>query len=258
MSDTRSSRAVPALTGRHLPEHGELRMNQRRWVCVRQVMNLFPLLLAALASPALAFAQAGTLRGTVVDPQGAIVSGASVTLIRDGNQVGQAPTDALGEFVFQSLNEGRYQVEVTAAGFENRRTDPVYVGSPVIQVTLQIGPLEQDVVVTAAATELPASQIGSPVTVLGADTIQALGKVDVLEPLRLVPGVLVAQAGGRGGVASLFVRGGNSNFNKVLVDGMAVNLIGGDFDFAQLATAGVESIEVLRSPNSVLYGSDTL
>jgi vitamin B12 transporter len=139
-----------------------------------------------------------------------------------------------------------------------RRTDPTFAGGPVVRVALQIGPLQQDVVVTAAATELPVSQVAAPVTVIDSQTLQALGKVDVLEPLRVVPGVQVIQTGPRGGTTSLFVRGGNPNFNKVLIDGVPANDVGGAFDFAQLATAGVESVEVLRAANSVLYGSDAM
>ena len=205
-----------------------------------------------------AFAQSGSVRGTVEDSLGGVVSGASVRLLRDGEQVAQSSTDARGEFTLQSPAEGRYQVEVTAAGFDVRRTDPMFVGSPVLSIVLQIGPLEQNVVVTAAATELPESQVGSAVTVLDLSTLENLGKVDVLEPLRSVPGVQVVQTGARGGTTSLFVRGGDADFNKVLVDGMPANDVGGAFDFAQLTTSGVESVEVLRAANSVLYGSDAL
>jgi iron complex outermembrane receptor protein/vitamin B12 transporter len=211
-----------------------------------------------LFKPEMASGQTGSVRGTVVDSQGAVVSGANVRLLQDNEQVAQAPSDARGEFRFESLPEGRYQIEVTAAGFETRVTDPTFVGAPVLRVALSIGPLRQDVVVTAAATELPESQVGAAVTLIDSPTLQALGKVDVLEPLRTVPGVQVIQTGSRGGSTSLFVRGGDSDFNKILVDGVPANDIGGSFDFAQLATAGVESIEVLREANSVLYGSDAL
>jgi vitamin B12 transporter len=213
---------------------------------------------ALLCLPLPASAQNGSVSGTVVDPLGGVVSGASVRLLRDGEQMAQTSTDVRGEFAFQSLAEGRYQVEASAAGFEVRRTDPTFAGSPVIRVALQIGPLQQDVVVTAAATELPGSQVGSAVTVIDSATLESLGKVDVLEPLRTVPGVQIVQTGARGGTTSLFVRGGDADFNKVLVDGMPANDVGGAFDFAELATSGVESVEVLRAANSVLYGSDAL
>ena len=109
-----------------------------------------------------------------------------------------------------------------------------------IELALPIGPLEQNVSVTAAATSVLPSQIGAPVTVIDSATLDTLGKPDVLEALRLVPGAQVVQAGQRGGVTSLFVRGGASNFNKVLIDGVAANDIGGGFDFSSVSVTGVD------------------
>src|SRR6185436_10342449 len=126
-----------------------------------------------------------------------------------------------------------------------------------VEVSLAIG-LKQEVVVTASATETSAAQVGAPVTVIDRQTLDDLGKASVLEALRLVPGSQVVQTGGRGGVTSLFVRGGASNFNKVLVDGISVNDIGGGFDYSSFGTTGVESVEALRDANSVLYGSDAM
>jgi outer membrane cobalamin receptor len=66
------------------------------------------------------------------------------------------------------------------------------------------------------------------------------------------------QAGARGGVTSIFVRGGNSNFNKLLIDGIPANDIGGSVDLSEYSVAGVDRIEALRDPNSVVFGSDAL
>jgi vitamin B12 transporter len=208
-----------------------------------------------------AWAQQGTLTGAVSDPLGARVASASVTLLGDGASASQTMTDAEGEFTFQNVTEGRYQVRAEVAGFETQTTDPVFVagsGRTSIDVVLAVGPLQQAVVVTAAATELPASRTGAPITVIDTRILEALNKPDVLEALRIVPGAQIVQTGQRGGTTSMFVRGGNSNFNKVLIDGISANDIGGAFDFAQTATAGVERIEVLRQSNSVMYGSDAL
>lgn len=208
-----------------------------------------------------AAADDASVKGTVVDPLGARVSGATVTLIDRGRLVTQTTTNQQGEFTFNDVAEGRYHIEVTATGFDSRRTDPMFVGTSthvVTEVALQIGPLQQYVVVTATATETPISQIGAAVTVVDHDTLENLAKPDVLEALRVVPGSQVVQTGQRGGTASFFVRGGASNFNKVLVDGVVANDIGGAFDFSHMSTAGVDRIEVLRESNSVLYGSDAL
>src|SRR6185436_4629146 len=208
-------------------------------------------------------ADEGSIGGTVLDSLGASVSGAQVVLFRGGaaSELKQTRSDSRGEYMFDGLASDRYQVEVRAEGFSTRRTDAVFVGASgrvLVNVSLQIGPLAQELTVTAAASEVPTSQIGAQVTVLDSATIDALGKADVLEALRLVPGAQVIQTGARGGSTSLFVRGGNSNFNKVLIDGVPANDIGGGFDFATVSTTGVDRIEMLRETNSMLFGTDTL
>jgi vitamin B12 transporter len=199
--------------------------------------------------------------GRVLDPLGGAIAHATVTLIREDQPVTEATSDESGRFALTSRESGRYRVRVEAQGFESRETDPVFaaVGDRItVDVTLAIGPLAQQVVVSASATPLPESQVGASVTVLDRDVLQSLGKPDVLEALRLVPGVQIVQTGQRGGTVYLFVRGGNTNFNKVIVDGVPANDIGGAFDFANLPVSGIERVEVLRNPNSVLYGADAL
>jgi len=214
-----------------------------------------------LAGPRSWAQERGSISGSVLDPLGATVSGASVTLLRGDAQVAQATSNARGEYSFESLTSNRYQIEVGAQGFQTRRSDPIFVGTSgrtFIDLQLQIGPLSQEVTVTVASTEVPISQIGAQVTVLDSATFEALGKPDVLDALRLVPGAQVVQTGARGAVTSLFIRGGNSNFNKVLIDGVPANDIGGAFDFSTVATTGVERVEVLRESNSMLFGTDSL
>jgi iron complex outermembrane receptor protein/vitamin B12 transporter len=229
-------------------------MNPMRVLCVTCVTTLL------CASAASAQGQ-GTLSGQIVDALGARVPSASLTLMRDGAQAAEGTSGGDGTFTFRNLAPGRYQVTATAQGFEPRTTDPVYLGPGgrvTFDVVLEVGPLRQEVVVTAAADAILESQTGAPVTVIDSTTLDALNKPDVLEALRLVPGAQVVQVGQRGGQASLFLRGGNFNFTKVLIDGIPANDIGGGFDFSQLDTAGVDRIEVLRQTNSVIYGSDAL
>lgn len=205
--------------------------------------------------------QTGTLTGIVRDPLGARVAGARVTLATDLGVSAAATTSADGSFTFAALNAGLYEVAVSAEGFEPFAFAPVWVGrgtQVTLEATLQVGPLEQAVVVTAAAERIPQAQTGAPIAVIDARTLEIANTPDVLETLRDVPGTSVVQTGARGGTASVFIRGGAGNFNKVLVDDIPANDIGGAFDFAQLSTAGIERIEILRQTNSVMYGSDAL
>jgi vitamin B12 transporter len=114
------------------------------------------------------------------------------------------------------------------------------------------------VVVTATRLPLPRAAVASAVTVVTGDALRARGVTNLVEALRDVPGAGVVQGGSFGMPASLFLRGGESDYVKVLVDGVAVNDPGGAFDFAHLTTDDVERIEVVRGPASVLYGSDAV
>ena len=230
-----------------------------RRVCWHPTLCLVALLAVSVGK---SWAQdTASIRGTVVDPLGARVSGAAVKLLTGEQVVKEVTSDAQGDFAFEGLAVGRYRIEANATGFQTRITDPVFVGGGAgisVEIALPIGPLEQSVSVTAAATGVLPSQTGAPVTVLDSQTLALLGKPEVLEALRLIPGVSLVQAGARGGQTSIFVRGGNSNFNKVLIDGIPANDIGGSIDLSQYSQVGVEQIEALRTPNSVIFGSDAL
>ncbi|MGO9171200.1 MAG: TonB-dependent receptor plug domain-containing protein [Rhodomicrobium sp.] len=107
----------------------------------------------------------------------------------------------------------------------------------------------------------PVSQIGSSVTVITSQDIEAKQNRTVPDALSDVPGLNVVQTGGPGGVTSVFMRGTNANHTKVLVDGIDVSdptSPDGAFDFAHLLTSGIDRIEVLRGPQSGLYGSDAI
>jgi vitamin B12 transporter len=115
-----------------------------------------------------------------------------------------------------------------------------------------------EIVVTATRYPVAPDSVAATVTVLRGDDLRAQGIRFVGDALRQVPGAQVVQGGPYGSAASLFVRGGESDYVKVLVDGVAVNQPGGFYDFASLTTDNVERIEVLRGPGSVLYGSDAI
>lgn len=114
------------------------------------------------------------------------------------------------------------------------------------------------VVVTATLVPIAASAAAATVTVISGDALRAQGITTVADALRLVPGATIVATGSFGGQTSLFLRGGESDYVKVLVDGVPQNQPGGFFDFANLGTEDVERIEIVRGPVSVLYGSDAV
>jgi vitamin B12 transporter len=122
-------------------------------------------------------------------------------------------------------------------------------------------PLNTGTVVTPNQTATAAGTVGSSVTVVTEEQIRQTGKPYVLDVLRNVVGLDVVQSGGPGTVASVFLRGANSNQTKVLLDGIPINDPSGParaFDFSFLQTENIERIEVVRGPQSLVYGSDAM
>lgn len=115
-----------------------------------------------------------------------------------------------------------------------------------------------EITVTATRTPTEVRELGRSVTVLTRQEILASGSETVKDVLESVPGFDVVQSGSYGGNTSVFVRGGESDFNLVLIDGVQVNRPGGEFDFSSLSTANIERIEIVRGPASVLYGTEAV
>jgi iron complex outermembrane receptor protein/vitamin B12 transporter len=231
-----------------------------RSLTILSLLAVASLMVCSMSATRADAAQSGAVTGVVVDQLGGVVANAKVTLTRDGQRVADATSDAEGRFTLVVSDAGRYGVDVSAQGFSAAHVDAFFVpaGARVpVRVALSVG-IQQAVVVTAAAESVPASQAGASVTVIDRSVIDGLATPDVASAIRLVPGVNIVQSGNRGGGTSLFVRGGESRFNKVLIDGVPANDIGGLFDFADLDTAGVGRIEVSRNANSVLFGDDAL
>ncbi len=222
---------------------------------------LFALLLALLPAFPLQGQSLATLRGEVLDPLGSTVADATIVLLQNGKEIVRGKSQADGSYLLTVSSSGWYTLRVEAAGFVTRTLPEIALAegkTEQLSISLQIGSLPQQIVVSATGTAIPEAQVGASITVIDDQQIQALNKLDVLENLRLVPGAQVVQSGQRGAVTSLFIRGGQSDFNKILIDGIPLNEIGGGFDFAQQSNTGVSNLEVLRGANSVLYGSDAL
>jgi vitamin B12 transporter len=115
------------------------------------------------------------------------------------------------------------------------------------------------VVVSATRAEAPLEDVGSSITVVDGESIEVSGKDTVLEVLRALSGVTVTQVGGPGHTATVFLRGAESDHTMVMINGVRVNTgTTGIFDFSALKTDNVERIEILRGPQSVLYGSEAV
>ena len=114
------------------------------------------------------------------------------------------------------------------------------------------------IVVTATRVPVPKSVTSQAVTVMRGADLRQRGIARLTDALREVPGLAVVQTGPLGALTAVFARGGESDYMKVLIDGVAVNAAGGAFDFAHVTMDNIDRIEIVRGPASVLYGSDAV
>ena len=114
--------------------------------------------------------------------------------------------------------------------------------------------------VTVTATRIPMSRKVAPaaITVITGEELRARGVTRLADALRDVPGASVVQSGSFGSQTAVFLRGGESDYTKVLVDGVPLNDAGGAIDLAHLSVGDVDRIEIVRGPASVLWGSDAV
>jgi iron complex outermembrane receptor protein/vitamin B12 transporter len=204
-----------------------------------------------------ALSHAASIRGTVTDATGAKITGATVILLNKGQQVGSAVSTADGSFEIVTGISGRFYLVVSAKSFRQLQTPGFYAGRlDSIERTVVLEPewVRESIVVTATGTPTPQPQTSAAISVLG--PLDLALRDSVVDALRLMPGTFVAQDGQRGAQSSLFVRGGDSNDEKILLDGVSVGDMGGQFDFGPLSTTALESAEVFRGPDSSLYGAD--
>jgi len=196
----------------------------------------------------------------VLDPGAAAVAGAEVSLYPAGSSgaVAVQITSAEGVARFAGLPAGEYRVEVRAAGFGPGSGSARVPGENAVRISLRVAPLSQTVLVSATRTPVPVDQSGARSELLDESDLRNMQPLAASDALRFVPGALVNQAGQSGGQASLFVRGGESRYNKVIIDGVPVNEPGGTFDFGIVPMTQVERMEFVRGAESVLYGSDAM
>jgi outer membrane receptor protein involved in Fe transport len=200
------------------------------------------------------------ISGTVFDPAGQVVPGAHVTLLYAMAQLETREANAQGQYSFARLRAGKYQILATISGFDQSPVDiDLLAGEKrVSDLHLKLSALRDQVVVAAAPGGVLTSQIGSSVSVVSAQEIDDRGAQSALDVLRGLPGTEINQSGGRGTLTSAFIRGGDSDYNLIMIDGIQLNDFGGGFDLSPLPAEGVQQVEVIRGPESALYGSNAV
>jgi iron complex outermembrane receptor protein/vitamin B12 transporter len=214
----------------------------------------FTVLILLLATSA----RAVVVRGRLTDALGKPVANGQVKLMQDGAMAGLAFADANGFYEVRSSQSGRFVLIGLGRGYLPSLGEEFYGGvTDVLQqdVVLATDTVRQQVSVTATGIATPLPQLTAPVSViLGQAFSLDLG---VNDELRQTPGAFVVQEGQTGSVTSLFMRGGPSDGNKILIDGIPAEDVGGSFDFGTVSSTGIGGMELYRGPNSALVGSDS-
>jgi vitamin B12 transporter len=199
---------------------------------------------------------AASIRGVVTDATGAKVTGASVSLVSNGTVVASSVSSSDGSFQLATGSAGRFFLVVTAKSFRQLQTPDFYAGQlDSIERNLVLEPawVRESIVVTATGAPTPQPQTSESTTVLS--PVDLALRTDFVSALRLMPGAQVVQGGQLGSQTSLFVRGGDSDDNKILLDGVDAGDLGNQIDFGPLSTTAVESAEVYRGPDANLFGA---
>jgi outer membrane cobalamin receptor len=220
-------------------------------------VRFYKLVLLSCSLLTSAFAADVTLK--VVDPTSAPVLGAQVELLRSGSStpIAVTYTSAEGKVIFRGVSGADFQARILAAGF-SPQSIPLDEEHSSQVVTLKVTPAAETVVVSATRVPVPNETSGAGVSTLDAQQVETINPVAASDALRVLPGAIVSTTGQRGGLASLFVRGGDSRYNKVIVDGVTVDEPGGRFNFGVVPLEQTDRLEFIRGAQSTLYGSDAM
>lgn len=205
-------------------------------------MNTAVLLLSAFFQAA-ASSQPSQATGIVSDPSGRPVPGATVACGSESRI-----TDATGGFELPKPCDAL----ITKPGFSPARLR--LSGND--KITLELAPTSDRLVVTATGSPVAIEEAGVAADIFTGPDFEAPHAPFVEDLLRDVPGLNVVQTGSNGGETSIFARGGDSDASLVLLDGVPVTEPGGSIDFAHWSSAGFDRMEVVRGPESALFGAE--
>jgi len=199
---------------------------------------------------------AAELKGTILDPASRPIVGAHVAAINASGIITEQITDDQGAFdIYVSPLYEDVQLRIAAPGFQTTT-----VGTGASHIQLALAPQADSIRVVGSAIDVPASQQGSSVSTITSRELRDRNEEQAEDLLRETPGVQLEQSGPRGSVTDLFVRGSDSKYNLVLLDGIPINSFyyGGLFDFAHLPSDLIQEIDIARGPQSAIYGSYAL
>jgi outer membrane cobalamin receptor len=216
--------------------------------------------LAVVSLPALATAQTPpnvAVSGVITDATGAVVPDVMIEA-RFGGLASTARSAPDGRYAVV-VRAGDVEVTFSKIGFESHIVRVKTLGEEhTLNVTLRVGAIVESTVVTATRAPESTTRLTGSVSTFDEEAIRARGSRSLSEVLQQTPGLQIEATGREGALTSLFSRGGESDYNLVLIDGVRVTLPGGRFDFGRVDANQIERVEVVRGAQSALYGSEAI
>ncbi len=187
------------------------------------------------------------IHGTVVDPSGRPVEGARVSC---SNKI--AYSDASGRFTVAGIDKCDAQIE--KPGFIAQKSS--LAASTDSKIALVVAGPADTVVVTATRAETTPEQAAISASVVTERQLAVRNYPVLPDVLRDIPGLQVSDYGRRGALTQVYTRGAERTGTLVLLDGVPLNDPGGELHLEHLSTGGIERVEVVRGPESALFGAE--
>ena len=207
---------------------------------------------------------AAEIRGRVLDPSGAVVSGARVSAIEQSSNLQSSTlTGGDGSYVIQGLNSGEWLIDAQFPGFGASAAARVRVddgAATVVDLKLQLQRVSNQVQVTAAGAPQTIDEQAKALTIVDAQQVSDREEFSLAEAIRNVPGIRVQQLGGPGSLVRVMTRGMRPQDTSLLIDGFRMRDAGapqGDATafIGDLLLVDADRIELLRGSGSSLYGT---
>jgi vitamin B12 transporter len=217
---------------------------------IKQLLALIAAVLIALP------AHAVVVRGTVTTPLGAPLGNARIQLVQGQRVIAFTMSLMDGTYEIRSSLSGRFVLLSAEAPFSPNISDAFYGGRTSVVtrgIVMEYSKVTPQLAVTANGISTPIERVPAAITLMPQKDLDT--EVNLLNGLRQVPGTNAVQTGQAGGPITLYVRGGPSDANKVLIDTIPATDIGGNFDFSTVSTTSLNGPEIYRGANSAFYGT---
>jgi vitamin B12 transporter len=201
------------------------------------------------------------LTGTLTDPSGASISGARITAQLEGSNTNPLTAQSSPDGTYSLvLPAGRYHVVISQDSFVTREADLSFQPGETLTLSLrmELAPMAASVLVTGQIAPTVQEQSPAPSSILTSEQITQRQAITLTDLLYTQPGVAIARTGPIGGLTTLFLDGGNSNYTKLFIDGTPANEPGGNFNYSSLSLDNIDKVEVVHGAESALYGSDAM